>query len=45
MGKEKALNNKRGNLVQDLTESDNVKRRNRPGKERPRQSENNSQVC
>ncbi|XP_046859306.1 bystin-like isoform X2 [Xenia sp. Carnegie-2017] len=43
MGKEKALNNKRSNLVQDLTESDTVKRRNRPGKERPRQSENNSQ--
>lgn len=40
MGKDKASKRSRGSLVQDIVQSDAVKRKNRPIKERSRQSDN-----
>ena len=44
MGKDKAPKRSRGSLVQDIVQSDTVKRKNRPAKERLRQSDNVDQV-
>ena len=44
MGKDKASKRSRGSLVQDIVHSDAVKRKNRPAKERSRQSDNVDKV-
>jgi hypothetical protein len=44
MGKDKASKRSRGSLVQDIVQSDAVKRKNRPEKERSRQSDHVDQV-
>ena len=44
MGKDKASKRSRGSLVQDIVQSDEVKRKNRPEKERSRQSDHVDQV-
>jgi hypothetical protein len=44
MGKDKASKRSRESLVQDIVQSDAVKRKNRPEKERSRQSDHVDQV-
>ena len=44
MGKDKASKRSRESLVQDIVQSDAVKKRNRPAKDRSRQSDNVDQV-
>ena len=44
MGKDKTSKRPRGSLVQDIAQSDAMKRKNRPAKERSRQSDNVDQV-